>query len=109
VIYTGTHDNDTTLGWFEARDAAGRQSVYEYLGHPQEAMPWPFIRAALSSVCRLAVLPMQDILALGSGHRMNTPGTSGDNWHWRFGWEQVAPDLAERLHGLVRRYGRVRG
>jgi 4-alpha-glucanotransferase len=106
VVYTGTHDNDTTVGWYKALAEDGQQAVQEYLGYPAEAMPWPLIRSALASVATLAILPMQDLLALGSEHRMNTPGSTGDNWCWRFEWEQLPEQLAERLQGLVELYGR---
>lgn len=106
VVYTGTHDNDTTVGWYEALTDNKQREVLEYLGHPAEPMPWPLLRSALASVATLAVLPMQDLLALGSGHRMNTPGSTGDNWCWRFEWEQLPEQLAERLLGLVDLYGR---
>jgi 4-alpha-glucanotransferase len=106
VVYTGTHDNDTTVGWYETLTDNKQREVLEYLGHPAEPMPWPLIRSALASVATLAVLPMQDLLALGSGHRMNTPGSTGDNWCWRFEWEQLPEQLSERLLGLVDLYGR---
>ncbi len=107
VVYTGTHDNDTTLGWWVGLDEDRRRRVQDYLGHPAEAMPWPLIRAALASVCRLAVIPFQDALALGSEARMNTPGTTEGNWRWRFRWEQVPPELAGRLRYLNGLYGRT--
>lgn len=108
VVYTGTHDNDTTLGWYRQCDDAQRQAVNDYLGNPSENMPWSLIRTALASVARLAVLPMQDILVLGSEHRMNMPGTSGRNWMWQFNWEQVPEDLPARLRRLIEIYGRAR-
>ena len=106
VVYTGTHDNDTTLGWYNSLDDATREHVDEYLGLSRELMPWPLIRAALASRARLAILPMQDVLGLDTENRMNTPGTSEGNWIWRFSWENVDPDLFERLRGRVRTYGR---
>ena len=106
VVYTGTHDNDTTLGWYTALDKEVQAFVDEYLGRSRELMPWPLIRAALASRARLAILPMQDILGLGKEHRMNTPGTSGGNWSWRFGWDDIQPDLAERMRRRVSMYGR---
>ncbi len=106
VVYTGTHDNDTTLGWYGALDEAQRSHVSTYLGYPGEEMPWPLIRAALASVACLAMLPLQDVLGLGSEHRMNTPGTMEGNWSWRFSWDQVATDLPGRLADMVRLYGR---
>lgn len=107
VAYTGTHDNDTTLGWYNGLNAGQQQRVREYLGFPEEAMPWPLIRATLMSVAQLAVVPMQDVLALDGAHRMNTPGTVQGNWTWRFRWEQLAPDLAVRLRAMVGNYGRA--
>ncbi len=107
VVYTGTHDNDTTLGWYLSLDCETRQYVDEYLGRSQEIMPWPLIRSALASSARLAVLPMQDLLALDGTHRMNLPGTVEGNWRWRFSWDQVEPDLAARLHRRVKMYGRL--
>ena len=107
VVYTGTHDNDTTLGWYAALGDARRERVLDYLGRPGEDMPWPLIRAALASVAVLAVVPMQDLLELGSEARMNTPGTTRGNWRWRFTWDQVAPELAPRLARLNALYGRA--
>jgi 4-alpha-glucanotransferase len=106
VVYTGTHDNDTTLGWFQALDADRREAVLDYLGYPSEPMPWPLIRAALASVAGLAIMPVQDLLELGSEQRMNTPGVPGDNWSWRIAAEQLPDGLAARLRQLVEMYGR---
>lgn len=106
VIYTGTHDNDTSLGWYRSLPEEQQTCLHEYLNLPTEEMPWPLIRAALQSVAQLAVLPIQDILALDSQHRFNTPGTSEGNWQWRFSWDQVPPDLSARLHHMTRIYGR---
>ncbi|HEY9199179.1 MAG TPA: 4-alpha-glucanotransferase [Gammaproteobacteria bacterium] len=106
VAYTGTHDNDTTVGWYDGLDEHTRAHLHSYLGHSGEAMPWALIRAAFASVAVLAVIPMQDALALGSEHRMNTPGITEGNWRWRFDWNQVPEDLAARLRGLVKMYGR---
>jgi len=106
VVYTGTHDNNTTVAWFEELDDDGKHNVMDYLGHPTEAMPWPLIRSALASVATTAIIPMQDLLGLGEGNRMNTPGTTSGNWQWRFDWEQVPENLADRLHHLLHIYGR---
>ncbi len=106
VVYTGTHDNDTTLGWYEQLDEPTQQRVQEYLGYPAEAMPRPLIRCALASVAKLAIVPMQDLLELGSEHRMNIPGTDSDNWGWQFAWSQVPDDLSVRLRRWVSLYGR---
>ena len=106
VVYTGTHDNDTTLGWFRKLPQETKDYVDDYLGTPGEPMPWPLIRMALASVANLAVVPMQDILMLGSEHRMNTPGTTHGNWQWRFDWAQLTPDIPERLRRLNHFYNR---
>jgi 4-alpha-glucanotransferase len=106
VCYTGTHDNDTTLGWYQSLDEGQRQHVDDYLGQSQEPMPWPMIRAALGSRADLAVLPMQDLMALDGAHRMNRPGVPRGNWQWRFQWDQVDEGLAQRVAHLVELYGR---
>jgi 4-alpha-glucanotransferase len=106
VTYTGTHDNDTTLGWYQSLDDAVRAHVDAYLGHSNEEMPWPLIRAALGSVSELSVIPMQDLLSLGGEHRMNVPGTTEGNWMWQFSWDMVADGVAGRLNALNQLYGR---
>lgn len=106
VVYTGTHDNDTTLGWYQSSDEHIRRNMHHYLGESTEQMPWPLLRAALASVARLAVLPMQDILELDGNHRMNLPGVAGGNWRWRFSWEQLQDEQRDRLRDWVRLYGR---
>jgi 4-alpha-glucanotransferase len=107
VVYTGTHDNNTTLGWWrEEADGALRERVLDYLGQPEEAMPWPLVRSALASVAMVAVVPLQDLLGLGAEHRMNQPGTMDGNWQWRFGWQQLPDDLGEALSHLNRLYAR---
>ena len=107
VVYTGTHDNDTTLSWYTSLDDATRVYVDDYLGRSKEVMPWPLIRTALASVADLAIVPMQDLLGLGGEHRMNLPGTTEGNWQWRFEWDQVEEDLAARLKHRVMMYGRA--
>ncbi len=107
VVYTGTHDNDTTLGWYQALNTEQQQIIDDYLGYAAgNTMPWPLNRTTLASVARLAVLPMQDILGLGEGQRMNTPGTTEGNWQWRFQWEQIPEGLEEKLMEMVGIYGR---
>ena len=107
VIYTGTHDNDTTLGWYQSLSPDEQHHVNEYLGFASEPMPWPLIRSALASVGNLAIVPMQDLLALDGNHRMNRPGTIEGNWGWRFAWNAIPPELAGRLRQLVTLYGRL--
>ncbi len=107
VVYTGTHDNDTSLGWYASLDDHFRGLVDEFLGRPGEAMPLPLIRTALASCARLAVIPMQDLLGLDGNHRMNLPGTVDGNWRWRFTWDQADPELAARLHRRNQIYARL--
>ncbi|BCA80355.1 4-alpha-glucanotransferase [Desulfuromonas sp. AOP6] len=107
VIYTGTHDNNTTLGWWKALAAAEKTAVKHYLGSSLRDMPWDLIRCALSSVAGLCILPMQDILGLDASARMNTPGTSSGNWGWRFCGEQMTNDKGAGLAELTRLYGRA--
>jgi 4-alpha-glucanotransferase len=107
VVYTGTHDNDTSLGWYQTLEPAAREHLDDYFAHPQAAMPWPLIRAALASVAHLAIIPWQDMLALDSGARMNTPGTSEGNWRWQFEWSQLPEHLAKQLRDWLDLYGRI--
>ncbi len=106
VVYTGTHDNSTTLGWFQQLASAQRQRIYEYLGDPQTTMPWALIRAAMASVARMVILPLQDIMELDDEHRMNLPGTDSGNWAWRFDWPDLEFGTADRLAHLASIYGR---
>jgi 4-alpha-glucanotransferase len=107
VVYTGTHDNDTTLGWYESLDNEQRQAVSDALKRPLDDMPWSMNRAALASVANLAILPMQDLLGLGSSSRMNTPGTGDGNWCWRFDWARLPAGFAGQLRALLERYNRT--
>lgn len=107
VAYTGTHDNDTTASWYYLADAETQHRVRRYLECSDEDMPWPLIRSAMMSVAQTAIIPMQDALGLGTGHRMNTPGTITGNWSWRFEWSQVDSGLAARLRDLVVKYSRL--
>ncbi|MCK5889121.1 MAG: 4-alpha-glucanotransferase [Methylococcales bacterium] len=106
VVYTGTHDNDTTLGWFNGLNDGEKHRVYEYLGFPRVAMPSVLIGVAMSSVANLAIVPMQDILELGSEERMNIPGTTEGNWSWRFSWDQLSDEKAQRLGRVIKMFNR---
>lgn len=106
VVYTGTHDNDTTLGWYAPLNDEHKQYIYEVLGTPSQAMPWALIQAAFASVANLAIIPLQDILELGTEGRMNVPGTMEGNWQWQFNWEQLTNDKANKLAYLVKLFGR---
>jgi 4-alpha-glucanotransferase len=104
VVYTGTHDNDTTAGWYAGRTPEERAYIDRYApGEPDVSRR--FIRMALASVCRFAVVPLQDVLGLGSEARMNTPGTASGNWAWRF-TGALGSQTAAWLRGLSELYGR---
>jgi 4-alpha-glucanotransferase len=107
VVYTGTHDNDTTLGWYRSLDENTRQRVDFFLRVTEGSMPEVLIRAALGSVGRLAIIPMQDLLGLGSDCRLNTPGTNAGNWSWRLPEGALSRDVAQRFLSLNRIYGRT--
>jgi 4-alpha-glucanotransferase len=107
VVYTGTHDNDTTKGWYASITAAERHEMCEYLGCSGVDGVGDLTRAALMSVADTAVIPFQDILKLGSEARMNIPGTPFDNWEWRFSWGMLPHDLAESVRNQVERYDRI--
>ncbi len=99
VVYTGTHDNNTTLGWYNDLDEQQREHVHAYLRsshseHHVPNMPNDLIDMALESKAQLAIIPMQDLLALDSSHRINTPGTCSGNWYWRFDWQQLSEPLS---------------
>lgn len=106
VIYTGTHDNDTSRGWFAAAPETERRATQVYLKTDGHEIQWDLIHAASMSVATLAIYPMQDALGLGSEGRMNSPGQGEAQWRWRFGWDQVAPWQAERLAMIGAAHGR---
>ncbi len=102
VIYTGTHDNDTTVGWFHSGAADHeRRNAEAYLGRSDDGIHWAFIRAVQNSVADLALIPLQDVLGLGSEARMNTPSLHGGNWKWRFAPGQFTAELAAKLAHLA--------
>jgi 4-alpha-glucanotransferase len=119
VAYTGTHDNDTTLGWFTSRHVATTQSwdevlaerafVCRYVNADGAEIHWDMIRLAFSSVADTAIIPLQDILGLDSRARMNTPGQAEGNWRWRFQHGQIAPRAQNRLAELTAVYCRWNG
>ena len=107
VVYTGTHDNDTTQGWWNTLAEHEKDFVRRYLGTTGNEINWDLIRAASASVAILSIIPMQDILGLDTNHRMNRPGLAEGSWEWRFSWSQVAPWHAERIAELTRLHGRA--
>lgn len=117
VVYTGTHDNDTTLGWWTSRGVGDstrtadnireeRAFARKYLRTDGREMNWVMIRAILASVADLAIIPLQDVLGLGSEARMNLPAKASGNWRWRFSAAQLTPEISDRLRELVRIYDR---
>jgi 4-alpha-glucanotransferase len=107
VVYTGTHDNDTARGWLAALDAEERERVLEYTGGGAGEIAWSLIRVAMTSVADLAVVPLQDLLDLGSEARMNTPGIAHGNWGWRAPSGVLSDALAMRLRRLGEISGRL--
>jgi len=107
VVYTGTHDNDTTLGWFRTRSRHERERILRYLAVDGRDIVSDLIRVACATVAGMAVVPMQDILQLGSEARMNTPGDANGNWGWRFQWEQVDMGRIGWLRDIALTYGRL--
>ena len=106
VAYTGTHDNDTAAGWYRSASRQQRRLCKKYLHASGRDMHWSLIRAVLASVADTAILPMQDILGLGSDARMNTPAGHGPNWQWRLKAEDLRDETADALGEMVEIYGR---
>jgi 4-alpha-glucanotransferase len=106
VVYTGTHDNNTTKGWYDALTEAERNGMKAYLGTSGEDGADALMNATLMSVADTAIIPFQDILKLGSEARMNIPGTPFGNWEWRFSWDMLPQDLAVNVRSRITRYGR---
>ncbi len=109
VVYTGTHDNDTTLGWYQVTSTpAERDYVRRYLGRDGSDIAWDLIRLGWASVAQTAITTVQDLLSLGHEHRMNTPGTSGPpNWRWRLLPDALSLEVQVRLYELTAIYGRL--
>jgi 4-alpha-glucanotransferase len=106
VVYTGTHDNDTTRGWFDSVDESLRHRVRLFLATDGHDISWDFIRMALRSVANIAIIPLQDVFGLGSEARMNTPGQTGGNWQWRFHEGMLTPGRAGGLREMIEVCGR---
>ncbi|MBP7694499.1 MAG: 4-alpha-glucanotransferase, partial [Anaerolineales bacterium] len=106
VVYTGTHDNDTTRGWYTASTEKERDFVRRYLGRDGHDVVWDLIRLAWMSIADYAVVPLQDVLNLGGETRMNMPGRASGNWGWRLRAGQLTPETLDRLGALTEIYGR---
>ena len=110
VVYTGTHDNNTIRGWYEEMDEADRQLSIDYMNNahtPEDEIHWDFVRLALASVAKLAVIPVQDYLGLGGEARINTPSTLGENWRWRMLSGEMTDEIAVKCRKMAKLYGRV--
>ena len=109
VVYTGTHDNDTVMGWMKTAPKACVRFAKDYLNlTKEEGYNWGMMRAAWSSVADMAIVPMQDLLGLDSKARINIPSTTGGNWQWRATPEQIDNKLAKKLHKCMQMYARLR-
>jgi 4-alpha-glucanotransferase len=107
VVYSGTHDNDTTVGWYASAPEVERDFARRYLGRGDEAIAWEFVRLAIASTANTAIVPLQDVIGLGPEGRMNTPGQPAGNWSWRFTWDMVPYWVAPQLRELAEVYGRT--
>lgn len=108
VVYTGTHDNNTVLGWYKELSRKSKRFAKEYVGiKGNKDISWQFIRLASSSVADTCIIPMQDYLGLSSEARINTPSTVGNNWKWRMLPGQCTDELAEKIYAMNKMYGRV--
>ncbi len=108
VVYTGTHDNDTTLGWYSVLNRKDKAFAKKYLDiRTRKDVQWVFIRAAMGSVSDTCVIPMQDYLGLGAEARTNVPSTLGTNWKWRMLPGEFTDELAERIYDMTKLYGRL--
>jgi 4-alpha-glucanotransferase len=108
VVYTGTHDNDTTWGWYHATAERERDFLRRYLARDGNDVAWDLIRAAWSSVAYCAIAPLQDAMNLGTDARMNFPGRPQGNWAWRYQPQQLAPWILDRLAEMTQMYSRAR-
>ncbi len=101
VAYPGTHDNDTSVGWWESAQEHEKGFAQRYLGSDGAEISWDMMKVLSASVANTVIYPLQDVIALGSEHRMNLPGTSSGNWEWRFSWSQLQDTHAARLAELT--------
>lgn len=106
VVYTGTHDNDTTVGWYTSATDYERQRFERYVGDMADGPAWAMIRIVMSSVANQAIVPLQDVCSLGTNARMNLPGTAEGNWRWRYRSEALSSDYSDRLRDMTEIYGR---
>jgi 4-alpha-glucanotransferase len=107
VVYTGTHDNDTTAGWYHHLPSTQQDTLRKELGVNDQGIVWAMIREAFVSKANTAIIPAQDLLGLASGARMNFPGISKGNWLWRLKSGELSKELAQRLRSLTLLNGRL--
>jgi 4-alpha-glucanotransferase len=108
VVYTGTHDNDTTMGWFDNSSPQDQQHLCDFLGTDDRAnLHWTLIRLALMSLANQAIVPLQDLLGLGSDARMNFPGTATGNWGWRYDAAELTESIAQKMAHITEMSGRA--
>jgi len=107
VAYTGTHDNNTSVGWWQAASPSEQQAARDYLGPQADVeIHWAMVQSLSQSVANTVIIPFQDVLGLDGGHRMNTPGQANHCWQWRFNWDQVGNAPSLRLATITRAHGR---
>ncbi len=109
ILYTGTHDNDTSAGWYRSQSEPLRRRVDRIFGEEEPDISWWMIRYAYASAASLVMVPLQDVLSLGTEARMNVPGTHENNWQWRASRGCLIPTLAYRLNDLAQRFDRTGG
>ncbi|MBN9386797.1 MAG: 4-alpha-glucanotransferase [Chloroflexi bacterium] len=107
IVYTGSHDNDTTVGWFSQLSEQEQAEIFKYIGFDSGDIAYDFIRLAFRSVANVAVVPLQDYLRLGTEARMNYPGRASGNWGWRFEENALTPELAGQIYEVTELYGRT--
>ncbi|GAC1490621.1 MAG: hypothetical protein NVS2B14_02780 [Chamaesiphon sp.] len=108
VVYTGTHDNDTTVGWFNQLSSEEKDALMSYMGCvSSEGIHWDLIRLAFSSVANQAIIPLQDVLGLGTEARINFPSKSEGNWEWRYQSDALTHEICDRLKAFTTTFGRA--
>jgi 4-alpha-glucanotransferase len=106
ICYSGTHDNDTTLGWYNKTNDLNKDKVRRYMNSDGNSVSWDFIRTCFGSVSKMAIVPLQDVLSLDSNARMNIPGSSMGNWQWRYTNDMLTDYITDRLREITKLYGR---
>lgn len=106
IVYTGTHDNDTTVGWYQSAAEEDKVFMHSYFNFKPEKVHWELIRLAWASVAHTAIAPMQDVLGLGAEHRMNLPGKPTGYWKWRLNKKLITPEVSQKLKKITEIYSR---